>query len=197
MYHHDRVVKKGGRNILAKSIDHEYQPDNAFETYHISNPEYVSASGGVQTNNDFINIVVTTPTPTNIYSPESHHNSSFGDVTSIANDHGQRQVRPNIDKAKRSSSPSYSRFYHSAESDDGCSQSDGLRSAAFGKETCHTYQRPVSSASSLNSLLIPPSMPSVGSDFTVSRQALTDEQAKMYWQRQRMYEATLIKGTRG
>jgi hypothetical protein len=195
-YHYDRISKKGSRHTLAKSIDHEYQPDNAFETYRIPSPQPVSHSSSVQTDNDFFNIVVKTSAPSNVYTPGSHHNNSFGNVISAANDYGQRQMRPNIDTARSSSSSSYSRFYHSPEFDDECSQGDGLRPTASGKEACNSYQRPVSSGSSLNSLLMPPIVPLARGDYIVSRQLLSDEQAKMYWQRQRMYEAALVKGMR-
>jgi len=194
-YRYDRIAKKRSQHTSETSIDHEYKPDNAFETYRIPGPEPVSAPENAQTNNDFFDNAVTTSAPSNIYSPGSHHNSPFGSMTSAAgtNNYGQRQMQPNIDKSRRSSAATYSRFYHSPESDDGRSQGDGLPSAAAGQETRQSNQHPASQRSSLNNLLIPSIASILNSDYIVSRQSLNDEQAKMYWQRQRRYGATSIK----
>jgi hypothetical protein len=194
IYHYDRIAKKGSLRTSEKCIDHEYQPDNAFET-NIPVPEPVSPPKNAQTNDYFFNNVLITPPPSNIYNTGSHHSNPFGSMTSVTstNDYGQRHIRPNIVKARISSTSSYSRFYHSPEPDDGRSQSDGLSSTAAGQETRRSYPHPTSPRSSLHSLLLPPSESLANNDYTVSRQSLSDEQAKMYWQGQRTYWPASIK----
>jgi hypothetical protein len=159
VYHYDRIANNDSRLASENSIDYEYKPDNAFETYSSPNPEM--------------------------------------DMTSTigTNDYGQRQMRSSIIKTRRSSASSYSRFYDSSKSDDGCSHIDGLPSAAAGQEARYSYQPPASPGSSLNSPMVPPSASLVNSDYIVSRRLLTDEQAKMYWQRHRTFGPASSKNT--